>query len=535
MTIASWTSTTGRNFLRGAVSSTALALGLLMGPAVKVAYADTRILLDSGLSPDELEVYWHATEMDPKADVGLIPEAWFRALEGYDGGLLLENLEREGLSANRTDPQGLPIGFGAENGWVGKNCAACHSAEIHYQGTVMLVPGAPNSLAGGFVGDRLTRALAATAADGDRLAAFQDRVLGPYASKAERAALEAEIRHGLDSYWGDTPENMMADFSAQDRAYETEGTRLVSGDHPFVSVRNAWMGPQNYFAGGSFVDIPQIWDVEKQASIHHNGNTNSVLGRNIISAIATFYAPSLEAIMDADPRRLGKIGKISEKIEAPLYPEDVFGPIDREKASLGAELYAQHCIACHAPTLPDGEVTDLPRYSAAETGTDEAYFNVFEVPVRDIAGVDEQPYDQALMAVIADFRKKWFERYEITDEEAAQLEAVDPYWNFERVWIGRPMSGIWATAPYLHNGSVPTMYHLLLPASERPAQFTYFSREYDPVNMGFKWDEPLDAAPLLATYDTTVRGRGNQGHEYGTSMTDDERYALIEYLKTIGQ
>ena len=77
MTNASWTSTRGRNFFRGAVSSNALALGLLMGPAIEVAHADTRVLLDNGLSPEERDVYWHATEMDPKADVGLIPEAWF--------------------------------------------------------------------------------------------------------------------------------------------------------------------------------------------------------------------------------------------------------------------------------------------------------------------------------------------------------------------------------------------------------------------------------------------------------------------------
>ena len=95
MTIASLTSTTGRNFLRGAVSSTALALGLLMGPAVELAHADTRISLDNGLSPEEREVYWHATEMDPKADVGLIREAWFY-IAGPDG-----NEASFGMSVNR--------------------------------------------------------------------------------------------------------------------------------------------------------------------------------------------------------------------------------------------------------------------------------------------------------------------------------------------------------------------------------------------------------------------------------------------------
>ena len=506
-----------------------------MIPTVEEARADTRTMLDIGLSPGELEIYAHSVETDSAADTGLIRETWFRALEGYEGGLIIENLEREGLAKNLNDPDGMPIGFGTQNGWVGRNCASCHSAEIHYDGTVMLVPGAPNMLAAGFVRDRLTRALASTASDSDRLAAFQDRVLGADAGEAERAKLEGEVRAWLAAYWGDTAENMMADFAAQDRAFETEGERPVVGDHPFEAVRNAWMGPQNYFEGGSVVDIPQIWDVERQASIHHNGNTNSVLGRNVISAIATFYAPSVETVLNADPRLLDKIGMVAEAIDAPLYPEEVFGPIDREKAAVGAELYGRYCSSCHATTLPEGEVTDLPRFTAKQSGTDEAYFDVFETPVLGVAGVDEQSYGEAIVALMANFQEAWFERYEISPEEAERLEVPDPYWNFERVWISRPMSGIWAAAPYLHNGSVPTMYHLLLPASKRPTKFTYFSREYDPVNMGFKWDEPLDAAPLLATYDTTVRGRGNQGHEYGTSMTDDQRYALIEYLKSIGK
>ena len=266
---------------------------------------------------------------------------------------------------------------------------------------------------------------------------------------------------GSDAYWGDTPENMMKDFAALDRAYETTGTRPVVGDHPFEAVRNAWMGPQNYFAGGSVVDIPQIWDVEKQASIHHNGNTNSVLGRNVISAIATFYAPSVEAVLDADPRQLDKIGKVSEKIDAPLYPEDVFGPIDREKAARGADLYAKYCVACHATTLPEGEVTDLPRFTAEESGTDEAYFDVFEKPVLGIAGVEEQSYGEAIVAVMADFTKKWFERYEITPKRQHSSKS--------RILTGSSTgSGSPAHERDLGGGavsaqrSVPTMYDLLL-------------------------------------------------------------------------
>jgi hypothetical protein len=96
----------------------------------------------------------------------------------------------------------------------------------------------------------------------------------------------------------------------------------------------------------------------------------------------------------------------------------------------------------------------------------------------------------------------------------------------------RPLDGIWATAPYLHNGSVPNLYQLLLPASERVAQFHVGSREFDPANVGFK-TEPSEGSFL---FDTSLPGNSNKGHdtpEYGTGMSDEQRWQLIEYLKTL--
>lgn len=93
----------------------------------------------------------------------------------------------------------------------------------------------------------------------------------------------------------------------------------------------------------------------------------------------------------------------------------------------------------------------------------------------------------------------------------------------------RPLDGIWATAPYLHNGSVPTLRALLMPQASRPKTFYVGSRELDPVNVGFDTSQ----APGAFMYDTSLAGNSNAGHTWGTDLSDADRDALIEYLKSL--
>jgi hypothetical protein len=120
-------------------------------------------------------------------------------------------------------------------------------------------------------------------------------------------------------------------------------------------------------------------------------------------------------------------------------------------------------------------------------------------------------------------------------------------WRTTRSYVARPLVAIWATAPYLHNGSVPTLYDLLLPASRRPRTFPVGHREYDPVKLGYVTDEeqvPRDQRRLLYDFDPKTAGRqdfdttkdgnhntGHEGHIYGTDLSDEERMDLLEYLK----
>ena len=106
------------------------------------------------------------------------------------------------------------------------------------------------------------------------------------------------------------------------------------------------------------------------------------------------------------------------------------------------------------------------------------------------------------------------------------LDTQPPYGPY----AARPLHGIWAAAPYLHNGSVPTLYHLLLPPEQRPKTFALGEREYDPMKVGFAVGKACDKQDC--GIDTTRIGDGNSGHIWGTDLAESDRMALLEYLKT---
>lgn len=104
----------------------------------------------------------------------------------------------------------------------------------------------------------------------------------------------------------------------------------------------------------------------------------------------------------------------------------------------------------------------------------------------------------------------------------------------------RPLDGIWAAGPYLHNGSVPTLYDLLSPLAERPKSFCLGLRSFDPVKVGYR----TDCADGTFTLDTKIPGNTNVGHQFvgsgvagsgiiGRGLSEQERWDLVEYLKTL--
>jgi hypothetical protein len=99
-------------------------------------------------------------------------------------------------------------------------------------------------------------------------------------------------------------------------------------------------------------------------------------------------------------------------------------------------------------------------------------------------------------------------------------------------YAGMPLDGIWLRAPYLHNGSVPSLADLLEKTERRPKLFRRGYDLFDPVRVGFVTTGP-EAERVGTVFDTTQPGGGNGGHLYGTELSDTDKTALIEYLKTL--
>jgi mono/diheme cytochrome c family protein len=202
------------------------------------------------------------------------------------------------------------------------------------------------------------------------------------------------------------------------------------------------------------------------------------------------------------------------QVEAPKYPF----PIDTQRAEQGRELFRQHCSKCHGSYGPDG-----------------SYPN--KVVGLDVIGTDPTLAESLLPEKNVEFyNKTWFARELGPDGQPYQFIA-------HRGYQAPPLDGVWATVPYFHNSSAPTVYHVLN-SRARPKVYTRSfqteKEDYDPVHLGWKTtvldhspDASLSGWERRKIYDTTQPGRSNSGHLFGDDLTEDERMAVIEYLKTL--
>ncbi len=194
-----------------------------------------------------------------------------------------------------------------------------------------------------------------------------------------------------------------------------------------------------------------------------------------------------------------------ESLTPPTWP----GEIDRPLASRGSGLFAAHCAGCH------GTATDYP---------DQI------IPVGEI-GTDRLRLDALAAAERRDLTNSWFGHFGTTAARLQERESAAGY-------VAPPLDGIWATAPYFHNGSVPTLWHLLRPA-ERPVVWKRSLTGYDRERVGLVIEsfkslpEPLSPAERRTHFDTTRPGKARTGHDFADLLSEDEKTAVLEYLKTL--
>jgi Cytochrome c len=246
-------------------------------------------------------------------------------------------------------------------------------------------------------------------------------------------------------------------------------------------------------------DVPAWWLLKKKNAMFYSGFGRGDFGRFLMGAILltvndTAHADKVNEYMD-------DVLAYIKNLEPPKYPY----PVDSAKAKEGKLIYEMRCSKCHGFY---GDYSSYPNYLIPQhvIGTDSL--------------LNKSNYQYSDM--VEWFNTSWFSK----GENPAKLVPYNGY-------IAPPLDGVWITAPYLHNGSVPTI-EALLNSKLRPVYWSrnFSKTEYDYENLGWKY-KTEEKAGNRNIYNTTLPGYGNYGHTYGDKLSDTERSALIEYLKTL--
>lgn len=191
-------------------------------------------------------------------------------------------------------------------------------------------------------------------------------------------------------------------------------------------------------------------------------------------------------------------------VPSPKYP----GPIDQPLAKQGQQLFVEHCSNCHGTY---GEGGSYPEQIIAldEIGTDPVRYESLSAEHRTAYG------------------ESWFALH------GKQETIAEP-----GGYVAPPLDGVWATAPYLHNGSVPTLWHLMNP-EKRPTIWKRTAEANDFAKMGLTVEELTELPEKLTTeqrreyFDTRAFGKSAVGHDFPSRLTEPQRNAVLEYLKTL--
>jgi hypothetical protein len=294
------------------------------------------------------------------------------------------------------------------------------------------------------------------------------------------------------------------------------------------------------------VNFPYVWDIWRLSWLQYNGflppqadsrNIGEVLG---VSGKTNVVDPKTGAL-NPEPERwrtsvqlknLQWMEATLEHLKAPVWPTGVFGAIDGVKAAHGRKLFDQNCAGCHAiKVLPNG-LWDVSVIPLSHIGTDPNQATDWAGRTYDASKLGMGTVRATALASLVNQIRTYL--YNANNTPSSQREG-DAKFEAPCGYKARPLIGVWATPPFLHNGSVRTVYDLL--SDTRPASFRYGSREFDPVHLGYTQDD----APGSRMLDTTVSGNRNTGHWWtnelsrpgriGRKLMEDEKFALIEYLK----
>ncbi|WP_214652548.1 c-type cytochrome [Ruegeria lacuscaerulensis] len=254
------------------------------------------------------------------------------------------------------------------------------------------------------------------------------------------------------------------------------------------------------------VSVPPWWRMQKKNAMFYTTIGRGDHSRFMIMA-SLLCADSIAEVEVVDAYG-PDIRAYLESLRPPPYPY----PVDVDLAEEGRGVFEDNCSRCHGTYGEDGTYPNL------------------------VVPLDEIDTDNEYALAATDGRRDRFYQWVESSYYGNSVQIAPA-----RGYIAPPLDGVWATAPYLHNGSVPDIQSLL-DSSTRPDFWRHrvAPRDYDPSNLGWRYDrleqgkaDVNDPEMARQVYDTTLPGYGNDGHEFGDHLSNNERKAVLEYLKTL--
>jgi hypothetical protein len=552
--------------------------------------------LEQNWTPEIWDRFYHTPQ-----GTQIIPYHWFIALEQpkltIDPFQVIPKfseptyLGRFGfLPADKSplNPDGLPVGFARDDNFIDPytnehktvvafTCAACHTGQLDTLDTEnrrigIRIDGGSSLVNPLLFEAELGKALLLTEKIPTRFNRFAKRVLSSNHSAEAKATLKSQLKQLVRSSIRLEKIRDRKHIYPLELGYGRVDALNDIGNQVFALQ----LSDKNWGVSAGPVNLPHIWETSWFDYVQYNGSIPNPLVRNIGESLGV-NAP---IVLTGDksnwfrtsiniPNLVAMEGWLAgdapyKGLQAPIWPEKYLGAIDQVKADNGQKLYAELCITCHygsRDVLQRDESAETPIYWTARNSLGQPLLKVVMTDL-DVIGTDpkqatdfiERKIDTenlglgvingglALTYVVEQVAKRFFVDNNISEEDQLKFanghkigaeESRTPH-----AYMARPLAGIWATPPFLHNGSVPTLYHLLLPASERPTQFTVGNRLFDSKLVGYEYG-PLQH---ISPFNTLLPGNSNLGHEFndgigkgiiGRKLTETERWEMVEYLKTL--
>lgn len=461
---------------------------------------------------------------------------------------------------------------------VGLTCAACHTGQINFQGRGIRIDGAPAMVNLGLFQKAVGQALGLTDLIPWRFQRFAKEVLGNnYANSDTVDELKAELHARVATGKSDNA------YARLKHLYDLDGGPGRTDALSLIANRafKDFNDQDNLAVADAPVSFPPLWYAPWYDWVQYNASIRLPMVRNIGEVLG------VGGVVNVDPKR-GRLWLSTANVEnlhwmeeqiagkapfaglqSPKWPKEMLGDFDAVRLKRGKELYDKFCLSCHVTVeqlveaqkssppndafwhLPDPQIAKshpgqgafvrLRQTNIGHIGTDPAQaVNLNTRLVRTGSG-EYKSADEVLELVTGRIRDDKYKSLGLSKDAELGYDGYrrellenpkeddDKKVLFARLnYKAIPLSGVWCTAPYLHNGSVPTLYDLLSPTLNRPPRFHVGSREFNKERVGITTDRSSSGFE----FDTTLPGNLNCGHEFrNLTLAEFERHTAFRFSK----